>query len=517
MPKPARGIDETRAGGVYLMRFFASLSILLGVLLTGAGCEAPTGTAVGNSPPETYLSISDVEVDTTHYIVPLHWWGSDEDGEVIAYQYRWDGNWYPDPTDTLASDDSSWVQTRRTERDFVVAVEGTQASPRFFVRAIDNEGMADPTPKSQRFHVRNRLPAVAFGEDLERPTRSLPAVTFSLIATDPDGNETIAGYRVWFEGQRPEEAIIYSGRDSAWITLLPENFPGPGTQTAHIQSMDEARSFSPDTVSHTWEVLDIEGKRVLLIDQHPNDHPASWGDRIDAFYNDALASRVGSESVLCWNFETDGAFRSADEVNVAFSTFEAVFWYTGVQMNIPEITERRIAELRIATDGLVAYARGGGKVYLESTLAFGDAVQDEDTEYAAWDSVATYRLFGLKKLQLNRVGNPLGNTNFVLFPGLRLEPNTELGLDTLRTAGIMNYVDFFPLPSTALPLLWVPPGTLVVEYDGVTRNAVDYYCGFLFPFAGGGEMTVLTFPLALADANATAATVLQVVIDRYLD
>jgi len=510
---------QNRHGSVWSNRRAAPRLVLclctIAALLPFVGCEAPPGTPLDNVPPETYLSISGAQVDTTHYVIPLHWWGSDEDGEIAKYQYRWDEPWAPDTSDTVVLiEDTLWVETRTTSRDFIVPVQGTNSSPGFLVRAIDDAGEADPSPGHQRFYVRNEMPTIEFGEDLARPTRSLPAVTFSLIGKDEDGGETIAGYRVWFEGQdAAEDAFIYEGGDSAHITLLPDNFPGPGMQTVFIQAMDEAETFSSDTLSHMWEIIDVEGKRVLVIDHHPNDHPASWGPRVDAFYAETIGASVGYEQVVFWDFESDGAFRAAGEVEVAFSTFDAVFWYTGVQMNITSVTTERAGQLQLVREGLLDYVRDGGKVFLECTFAYGNGGNyGEPFVPTVWDSVETYEFLGI----LRPFRNARGNSNFGIRSGTAISANPEWGLEPLLSKARMNYIDFVPLPPNSEAIVWAPPGT--VEIDNDTTNPFDYHCAFSLPIgSAGGEFVSLTFPLALANADTTAGLVLEAIVERFLD
>jgi len=471
--------------------------------LLAAGCEVSPGEPIANTPPETYLNISGASVDTTGYVLDLAWWGADRDGDVAYYEFRLDSLWSPAPEDTLVPGETRWVRTRRRERSFVVPVRGHARSATFTVLAVDDAGAKDPTPVVQTFHVRNAAPVVRFGEDLALPARSLPAVTFSLAATDADGDDTVVGYRVWFEGQDPErDGIEFPGARTARITLGPSQFPGSGVRTVNIQAKDVTDSFSDVPIQHTWEIIDTEGKRLLVVDQHPDAFP--FGAEIDAFYESAAIAALGTEGVVFLNLESDGAFRTEEEIPLAFSAFDALVWYSGLQAANSADTIARIALLRLAKEGIVGFAQEGGRVFLQSTFAFGDGLpRSEGFATAAWDSVATYELLGLTRMQ----PNPEGNSNFLVFPGIEMPIREDWSLSPLRAQRPLNYVDFFNLPFGTTALTWIPPNTIHVGFDPLgnpVQNPTNYYCGFEMPFEGGGVFLYSSIPLPQADGNGTA-------------
>jgi hypothetical protein len=504
---------DTRRG-----RRVVRLATPLLVAAAVASCEAPSGRRLGNEAPETYLAVTGADLDTTHYVVGLHWWGSDADGAVDRYRFRWTGFWVPDAGDTLWPADTTWVETRRTQRTFLLPVQGIEAPYSFTIQAVDDEGTADPSPVTQDFHVRNTLPHVAFGDDLERPARSLPAVTFSIWAIDAEGNDTVVGYRTWFEGEDPiASARFYPGGDSARITISPDAFPGPGMQTIHFQAIDESGSASADTASHTWEVIDVAGKRALVVDHYPNGITFPGAFEVDAFYRDAVEGRVGPAAFAVLNIQADGAFRTQEETALAFSPFEAVVWYTGLQIpSNPTDAEARIAQLRLARDGLVSFVETGGRAHLESTFAFGDAFATGGT--AVWDSAATYDFLGLDELRQN----PQLNTNFTLSQfDHEILGDPAWGIEAgnpLKPTGALNLVELFPLPAGAAPIAWVGPGSVDIGYDAdgnLIQNEVDYYCGFQLP-RGGGGLTFFSFCLARANTNANARAVIDAVLAHLL-
>jgi hypothetical protein len=64
----------------------------LAALLAGAACDdelAPEPPKSVNVPPESFLSVDADSVAPQFYKVPLRWLGSDADGTLIGFQYRW--------------------------------------------------------------------------------------------------------------------------------------------------------------------------------------------------------------------------------------------------------------------------------------------------------------------------------------------------------------------------------------------------------------------------------------------
>lgn len=469
-------------------------------------CEPPPGVPIGNLPPETYLSISDADVDTTFYELELSWWGSDADGEIDRYEYRWDRAWTPLPGDTTTTDGEEWVVTRTSNRAFTMLVMDTLASPTFFVRAIDDAGAVDPTPIVQTFHVRNRLPRVTFGSDLTRPVRSLPAVTFSLVGTDPDGNDTVRGYRSWFEGQDPEtESRFFPGGDSVHVTIGPADFPaGATTVTIHFQAFDETNTFGTARASHTWDVLDATGRSTLLVDQSPS--TSQFDAQVDAFYAAHLDTVVGMDDIVLLKIDTDGAFRSTDEVEAVLPAFDRVFWYTGIQQSGQG---GRIALLSVAAAGIESYVRAGGRMYLETTFAVGSGVTPNEGSFApAFTATQRAEFFGIQRMFFTAAGN----TNHVLLPTAKITGNTPLGLDSLRALSVASYVDFFELPTDATPLAWAEAGDLVSP-----NNPEDYHGAYERAFPGGGQLTYLSFPIARMDGYGTAGRFFQIIAARLAE
>jgi hypothetical protein len=205
----------------------------LTALLCLAGCgDNQLGVEYrrANTPPETVLSSGPPDfVDATSYRVEFHWSGTDRDGTIDHYDFLLMD--HPrrqshvnasagddDPTRVVvqmpAADDPRWMGTRSTDSVFVTLADTLLRSPvpgpgeseddvrraaftrwhTFFVRAVDREGLADPTPDYRTFNSSNLAPVVHLrppvrpGQEFHGP----PVITFRWGGEDPiDGITSI--------------------------------------------------------------------------------------------------------------------------------------------------------------------------------------------------------------------------------------------------------------------------------------------------------------------------------------
>src|SRR5215470_3815066 len=140
-----------------------------------AACDnaiEPRSPKLGNQPPESFLLVQSDQVVQQLYRLPLVWLGSDPDGRVVGYRYRWvclntDAANCPAP-------DPGWTFTTETRLTFSVFVPNGTGRYEFQLAAVDDEGEADPTPASQVFELHNTPPVVSF-RPATTPTRTLPA------------------------------------------------------------------------------------------------------------------------------------------------------------------------------------------------------------------------------------------------------------------------------------------------------------------------------------------------------
>jgi predicted small lipoprotein YifL len=130
-----------------------AVTLAAGALLAGCGVK---GTLVPNLPPETVVFVSG-PVDTLNHVVHLRWFGSDPDGSVSRFDFRWV---YPAGQGPAGYDSSLWIPTTRTDSTFTLYAPTGYTMPTFVVRAVDNQGLPDPTPARETFQFKNQPPVV---------------------------------------------------------------------------------------------------------------------------------------------------------------------------------------------------------------------------------------------------------------------------------------------------------------------------------------------------------------------
>ncbi len=298
----------------------AGFLIVLGAILVASiwltgGCSVEPGVQRPNLPPETVLTFAG-PVDTVNSHVRLRWWGEDPDGEVAGYEYRW----------TLADQVAGeWVFTAATTDSFALPAPAGRASHLFEVRTLDDAGDVDPSPAEQRYHVWNLPPHVRFTSSGALPLISLPAVTISFVATDPDGDDTVHETVAWLDGQ---DALAEGKRvayPEVFVTFGPDDFSRYGERTIFLMTLDDAAAAS-DTISHQLEIIEPVGTTVLFDDMP--DNIAGGVTQTDPFYLNAMTEVMGGEPFTVHKLE-DAPFRTASEADAIFALFDVVVWYQG--------------------------------------------------------------------------------------------------------------------------------------------------------------------------------------------
>ncbi len=179
------------------------------------------GEITGQSAPETQLSFEAINLSGQNRLnssVNLSWFGSDQDGFIEAYEFSLNG--------------VDWVYTLEQDSTFVFDIPPGQDSVDidFYVRAIDNDGLTDPTPAYLRVPLINTPPSAAFLDDRGPGDTAFIAATFFWNATDPDGDESLKEVQIKVN-DGDWQAI---DRNQNLLTLLPDTAITTGTATSQI-------------------------------------------------------------------------------------------------------------------------------------------------------------------------------------------------------------------------------------------------------------------------------------------
>jgi len=179
-----------------------SVAVCMCVLALGfLGCANTTkeGEHVENQPPRVWLSSAPPEGNTEKYTIHLFWGGWDPDGQLAYYEYSItnNGDGPFDPADTTGSD--KWFRVYSNDSVFTFTadqladsnttktVSEFTRSHTFFIRAVDELGLASIEPSYRSFTARTLSPRVVINiprKNNLNPALIPPIATYRWTATD---------------------------------------------------------------------------------------------------------------------------------------------------------------------------------------------------------------------------------------------------------------------------------------------------------------------------------------------
>lgn len=212
------------------MRPLRYISYLL-IILVLASCDSDiTGNTFENQPPDTQLSVRDEslldnlgEDERLVSTVRITWSGDDPDGFVQGYEVRFFDN-------DLGVGVEEWAYTTSTDSLFLLPIQqGERTSDVVFeVRAIDEEGLADPTPARTIYPIQNSPPLIRISPFDLPPDTTFNVMSIGWIAEDPDGDANLDRIDISFN-----DTLNYVSLppDVAFATfVLPDVDPGSSGQ-----------------------------------------------------------------------------------------------------------------------------------------------------------------------------------------------------------------------------------------------------------------------------------------------
>ncbi len=264
--------------------------VLAAVLLTGmslvtAPLAGPIERFQVNLPPETVLSSGPPDsTDSTNYRVHFYWTGADPDGEISHFDFIMvdhprsndsigPGGMNPVIVTVPAPDDPRWTSTTLIDSIFVTSADTLRRDPRpsggespadvlqhpferwhsFFVRAVDNLGLPDPTPDYRSFNSKNLAPTVAL-----RP----PVLAGLNEFTAPPS----IVFHFWYGEDPVDESTTIEPVASRWV-IISTKFSISGTGDPYV-SFPESLYVLPSRYEwspwRAWDAEDGSGKRAAV-------------------------------------------------------------------------------------------------------------------------------------------------------------------------------------------------------------------------------------------------------------
>jgi hypothetical protein len=337
-----------------LLRLLA-VAAVAALAFAGLSCGSLTGSLTPNPAPETIVFVSG-PLDTVNHIVHLHWFGSTPHGYVSGYELRL--------LNPEAPDDSMWHFTPLTDSLFTVYTPQGHTAPIFEVRAINNEGVRDPSPARQLFSFSNQPPTVRL---ILRPgarDTTFASVTVGWTVTDVDGDALNVRYLVWLNGHAADPEMT----TERVFTMPSDRFLvggqyTSGPRTLYVRGIDDGGMAGPlDSV--TWQVKKpVAGSRarLLIVDDVPRTTAANT--LIDTLYTNTANRNIPLDSYTVLRLDFNQPFLSAKDVEQTFKLFETVIWYRG---NLTTVS----TTLRDYQDGVGPYLEAGGRFYLDGLYLF---------------------------------------------------------------------------------------------------------------------------------------------------
>lgn len=336
------------------------VSILVALFVWSCELELfPTESARPNLPPHTKLANIPPENDTIFPLATLHWTGGDEDGFVTHFQWRYvTHHLLPGSQNTWVPVDSTkWKDTTATSVTIAFNSSDVINRQRFMVRAIDNNGAADPNPATRVFYTTRALPpktTLLYPRKndtllaVNQTTDWWPGVRITFRAFDQTVGGKIVKYAWSVDGGRwrwTEDTLVY---------VKPQDFQPPlmGRHLIKVTSLNNTNLIDPigDSAFVTLLVPTFS-KKILTIDETDefNSPFITWGivdAQTDAFYAEVFP---GSDS---WDFKSRGM-----PPRHVLANYKLVVWHAD---HIPIVRPHEIADPR-NIEVFIDYLNVGGK------------------------------------------------------------------------------------------------------------------------------------------------------------
>jgi hypothetical protein len=297
-----------------------------------------------NLAPETFTIIDTIiriGDDRLTSQVTLNWWGNDADGFVTAFEYTFDAE---------ITESTMWHFTDKVDSTFILAPEPGQDSANyvFHIRAIDNNGLKDPSPAVLIIPVKNSPPSVVFIPGINNPVKSFPVLKYFWSASDPDGENNVTAFELCFNDTTADAytldkyatSALFQAQDATADDFVcdvfinasptPAAYPIQGLKAnvwnvLYIRAVDQSGAKSAYTAADSVFVKKVSST-ILLVDGYTVDSPVS-------FYSENLLANGFAIPDTIQIFEKIGGVysqQSADNLTQekVFALFDVIVWFS---------------------------------------------------------------------------------------------------------------------------------------------------------------------------------------------
>ena len=320
------------------------LFIIAGFIVFTFSCSDPTSGTIENLPPDTHLSIfPDSIIAPGSTLKKINWWGDDPDGLVKAFR--------------ISFDSVNWGITDKNDSTFILSINGNDSTFRFWVAAIDDKGLIDPTPATNLYPVINTPPVVSFDAGTELPDSTLPVATFKWTGSDPDGVETIRFYQYSLNDTNHFRRV--SGTTNLLTLTQDSGLVVNSDNVMYLRAEDNAGALSPivqmpDT-GRIWHVRPVTSNMLMIRDIPSSDLTFAtpyFANAFDTIHYDILDIKSNNGALI------------PKIINPMFvntlKLYDIVFWTAGNN------SVANAANFDLAQNSLPFYIQNGGKVFFAS-------------------------------------------------------------------------------------------------------------------------------------------------------
>ncbi len=414
-----------------------------------------------NQPPETFISVfTENDLNPTISRQTINWWGDDPDGIVVGFIYTFDAN-AADVTEWSESNPvAGWTFTTERQETFVLTLSGTDTTFALRVKAVDDEGAADPTAATQDYAIVNSRPSVEFVLQTDVPETTFTVANFTWRGSDLDGDDTIAKFQYVLDDTTNESAWTDLDPKSNSITLNAAHGLTEGEHAFYLRAFDIAGAVSqivrmPRSENDVWFVKEPKSKFLLLDDYN-------IADNTDAFYQEALGELVGDFDA--WDIKSNGGALEPVSTQAFTQTlllFDRILWYADTDPNLGK-----------AQVSVIEFLEAGGKLIMTTGFKEFSSNQGDPLAFSPVDSLGTK----ISRLTRNQIINPAEGFAEQGYPELQI--SAAIIPNVFPVVPKLSSVPFYRLPEgttrwTGQPAVGVIDGKNTFVFFGLPLAALD--------------------------------------------
>ena len=353
--------------------------LFLFVILGIYGCKRKYDKNA-NTAPDTVVTPESINLEgdnRLNSVVFLSWFGTDVDGYVTSFE--------------ISLDNQNWVTTTANDSvfSFTLNAGSDTTDISFYVRAIDNEGVKDPSPAYLNVPLKNTPPVVSFDVNGFPQDTTNIVTTFTWSATDVDGDETIvkaylkANQGDWLEISVTEpmisivptnvtqtgavEANVFYGTNQLPLSTTLKGLTLGDTNSFYLKVVDFADAeSSPDTS----ETLFVKPKTsdILYVSGLPN--PAT------DVYHQAIKPVVTGYDFLDY-YADNGKYQPgfwSPTFDLLLENYDEVIMTSDVTIFTNSVTGRKDALLEFAAPSIQVFSNNGGKSIVSTAFTKGQDI-----------------------------------------------------------------------------------------------------------------------------------------------